>query len=43
LKRSPPPGKPTLVAGAKVQAELKAGHGRTAGQVAAWHQEKHGI
>ena len=47
LERTPPPGKPSLVAGAKVQAELKAGlqagHWRTAGQVAAWLQEKHGI
>jgi transposase len=47
LERVPPPGKPSLVAGAKVQAELraglKAGHWRTAGQAAAWLQEKHGI
>jgi len=47
LERTPPPGKPSLVAGTKVQAELKAGlkagHWRTAGQVAAWLQEKHGI
>ena len=47
LERTPPPGKPSLVAGAKVQAELqaglKAGHWRTAGQVAAWLHEKHGI
>jgi transposase len=47
LERTPPPGKPSLVAGAKVQAELKAGlqagHWRTAGQVAAWLEEKHGI
>ncbi len=47
LERTPPPGKPSLVARTKVQAELKAGlkagHWRTAGQVAAWIQEKHGI
>jgi len=47
VERTPPPGKPSLVAGAKLQAELKvglqAGHWRTAGQVAAWLQEKHGI
>ena len=47
LERTPPPGKPSLVAGAKVQAELKAGlqagRWRTAGQVAAWLQETHGI
>src|ERR1035441_6931164 len=40
LEREAPPGKPSPVAGAKVQAELKAGlkagHWRTAGQVAAW-------
>ena len=42
LERTAPPGKPSLVAGAKVQAELKAGlqagHWRTAGQVAAWQR-----
>ena len=47
LEREAPPGKPSPVAGAKVQAELKAGlkagHWRTAGQVAAWLKEKHGI
>jgi transposase len=47
LERATPPGKPSPVAGAKVQAELqaglKAGHWRTAGQVAAWLQQAHGI
>src|ERR1017187_83754 len=47
LEREAPPGKPSPVAGAKVQAELqaglKAGHWRTAGQVAAWLQKAHGI
>src|ERR1017187_6188173 len=47
LEREAPPGKPSPVAEAKVQAELhaglKAGHWRTAGQVAAWLKEKHGI
>jgi transposase len=47
LERTAPVGKPSLVAGAKVQAELQAGlqagHWRTAGQVAAWLQAKHGI
>jgi hypothetical protein len=47
LERAAPPGKPRPVAGAKVQAQLqaglKAGHWRTAGQVAAWLQKDHGI
>jgi transposase len=47
LERAVPPGKPSAVAGAKVQAELqaglKAGHWRTAGQVAAWLHTRHGI
>ena len=47
LERTAPPGKSSPVAGAKVQAELqaglKAGHWRTAGQVAAWLKETHGI
>ena len=47
LERAASPGKPSPVAGAKVQAQLqaglKAGHWRTAGQVAAWLKETHGI
>lgn len=47
LERGSPPGKPSPVATAPVQAQLqaglKAGHWRTAGQVAAWLQETHGI
>lgn len=47
LERGSPPGKPSPIAEAKVQAQLqaglKAGHWRTAGQVAAWLKEKHGI
>jgi transposase len=47
LAREAPPGKPSPVAQAKVQAQLQAGlqagQWRTAGQVAAWLQEKHGI
>lgn len=47
LARAAPPGKPSPVAEPKVQAQLqaglKAGHWRTAGQVAAWLKEKHGI
>ena len=47
LEREAPPGKPSPVAGPKVQeqlqAGLKAGRWRTAGQVAAWLKETHGI
>ena len=47
LERAAPPGKPSPVADAQVQAQLQAGlqagHWRTAGQVAAWLKEKHGI
>jgi transposase len=47
LAREAPPGKVTPVAGAKVQAQLQAGlqagKWRTAGQVAAWLKETHGI
>lgn len=47
LKRASPPGPTSPVAAPKVQAQLqaglKAGHWRTAGQVAAWLQEAHGI
>ena len=47
LERTAPPGKPSPVAEAKVQAQLqaglKAGQWRTAGQVAAWLKETHGI
>lgn len=47
LERAVPPGKSSPVAGAKVQAQLqaglKAGRWRTAGQVAAWLQQEHGI
>ena len=47
LDRTAPPGKPSPVAAAKVQAQLQAGlqagRWRTAGQVAAWLQEAHGI
>jgi len=47
LEREAPPGKPSPVAEAKVQnqlqAGLKAGRWRTAGQVAAWLKEAHGI
>jgi transposase len=47
LEREAPPGKPSPIAEAKVQAQLqaglKAGHWRTAGQVAVWLKEKHGI
>ena len=47
LEREAPPGKPSPVAEAKVQAQLqaglKAGRWRTAGQVAAWLKEAHGI
>jgi transposase len=47
LERETPPGKTSPVAAAPVQAQLqaglKAGHWRTAGQVAAWLQEAHGI
>ena len=47
LERKAPPGKPSPVAGSKVQAQLQAGlqagQWRTAGQVAAWLKEKHGI
>ncbi len=47
LEREAPPGKPSLVAEAKVQTQLKAGlkagQWRTAGQVAAWLKETHGI
>jgi transposase len=47
LERGAPPGKPSPVAGPKVQAQLqaglKAGRWRTARQVAAWLKEAHGI
>jgi transposase len=47
LEREAPPGKPSPVADAEVQAQLQAGlqagQWRTAGQVAAWLKEKHGI
>src|SRR5258706_8515310 len=47
LERAPPPGKTSPLAAPKVQAHLqaglKAGHWRTAGQVAAWLKEAHGI
>ena len=47
LEREAPPGKPSPVAEANVQAQLqaglKAGRWRTAGQVAAWLKEAHGI
>ena len=47
LERATPPGKPSPVAEPKVQeqlqAGLQAGRWRTAGQVAAWLQEAHGI
>lgn len=47
LEREAPPGKPSPVAEAKVQeqlqAGLQAGRWRTAGQVAAWLKEAHGI
>jgi transposase len=47
LVREASPGKPSPVADAKVQAQLqaglKAGQWRTAGQVAVWLKEKHGI
>jgi len=47
LEREAPPGKPSPVADPKVQEQLqdglKAGRWRTAGQVAAWLKEAHGI
>jgi transposase len=47
LERQAPPGKPSPVADAKVQAQLQAGlqagRWRTAGQVAAWLKATHGI
>jgi transposase len=47
LERETPAGQTSPVAAPKVQAQLqaglKAGHWRTAGQVAAWLQEAHGI
>lgn len=47
LERESPPGPISPVAGSKVQEELqaglKAGRWRTAGQVAAWLKEAHGI
>ncbi len=47
LEREVSPGKPSPVAEAKVQTQLqaglKAGRWRTAGQVAAWLKEAHGI
>lgn len=47
LEREPPPGKPSPVAAAEVQAQLRAGlqagRWRTARQVAAWLEETHGI
>jgi transposase len=47
LERETPPGKPSPIAAAEVQAQLQAGlqagQWRTAGQVAAWLKEKHGI
>jgi len=47
LARESPPGPTSPVAAPEVQAQLqaglRAGHWRTAGQVAAWLQEVHGI
>jgi transposase len=47
LERATPPGKVSPVAAAKVQTQLQAGlkvgKWRTAGQVAAWLKEAHGI
>lgn len=47
LERAAPPGKPSPVADAQVQAQLqaglRAGQWRTAGQIAAWLKEAHGI
>ena len=47
LERGSPPGRPSPVAGPRVQkqlqAGLKAGRWRTAGQVAAWLKDAHGI
>ena len=47
LERQAPPGKSSPVAAPKVQEQLRAGlktgRWRTAGQVAAWLQEQHGI
>ena len=47
LERQAPPGKSSPVAGDKVQAQRQAGRQagpwRTAGQLAAWLKEKHGI
>jgi transposase len=47
LERTAPPGKPSPVAAPKVQeqlqAGLQAGRWRTAGQVAGWLQQEHGI
>jgi transposase len=47
LERTAPPGKPSPVAEAQVQVQLQAGlqagRWRTAGQVAAWLKEAHGI
>lgn len=47
LERESPPGKPSPVAEAKVQAQLRAGlqagRWRTARQVAAWLEQTHGI
>ena len=47
LQREAPPGKPSPIAAAEVQAQLQAGlqagQWRTAGQVAAWLKEKHGL
>ena len=47
LEREAPPGQPSPLAAAAVQAQLQAGlqagQWRTAGQVAAWLKEKHGL
>ena len=47
LEREAPPGQPSPLAAAAVpaqlQAGLQAGQWRTAGQVAAWRKEKHGL
>ena len=43
FEREAPPGKPSPVAAPKIQEQLQAGHWRTAGQVAAWLKETHGI
>ena len=47
LERETPPGQPSPLAAAAVQAQLQAGRQagqwRTAGPVAAWLKEKHGL